>query len=414
MTQEKALDILKTGANVFLTGEPGAGKTYTVNLFRKWCQEEGNEVYVTASTGIAASHLNGTTIHSWSGINTRRLLSREKIEQLKFNEYVFDRVNHADVLIIDEISMLDFAFIDDLDAVCRILRGNVNTSFGGIQVVVVGDFFQLPPVPPRGVREVDFAFESRAWEEANFKVCYLTEQHRQSDATFLSILSHLRQGALPPEERKILEACTYVSEPQLHLYPLRVEVDQLNYQKIVQINEPEHTYKMRESGIPYLVQVLKHSVLSPELLVLKLGAEVMFTRNDTSAWEYVNGSLGVVVGFLNDNYGYESPIVRLRNGKEISPEIAEWTIEEHGVQKASVRQFPLRLAWAITVHKSQGMTLDSASIDLSRCFEYGQGYVAISRIRDLSGLHLSGINDVALKVHPKVVAKDKEFRSTDI
>src|SRR3989344_7973408 len=208
MTQETALKILKTGANVFLTGEPGSGKTHTVNQYVAWLRERGVEPAITASTGIAATHIGGMTIHSWSGIGVRRNLSSYDLDTIASNERVAKRIGKARILIIDEVSMLAAETLSMVEAVCREVR-QIDAPFGGLQVVLVGDFFQLPPIVPReedgalrlgfgegadGTPPAPFAFRSRAWEALNPLVCYLSEQHRQEDAVFLNLLSLVRSG----------------------------------------------------------------------------------------------------------------------------------------------------------------------------------------------------------------------------
>ena len=408
MTQDNALETLKTGVNVFLTGEPGAGKTHTINRFVEWLYMQGKGYALTASTGIAATHIGGTTIHSWSGLGIKRVLTDYHYAKLDSDEYVVRRVNSAQVLIIDEISMLDATVIDNLDLILKHLRGNTQ-PFGGLQMIFVGDFFQLPPVVKEG--EMKFAFESEAWKVADPRVCYLTEQHRQNDPVFLEILSAMRAGTITPEHKKTLELSVKEPEeqPETCLFTHNFDVDRVNDKELSRIEGEEKTYEMHETGIPFLVGKLKENCLAPATLRLKIGATVMFVRNNFEEG-YVNGTIGHVVAW--DNYGY--PVVETKDGKRIVPERAEWAFEEYGQKKATIQQIPLRLAWAITVHKSQGMSLDSASVDLSRAFECGQGYVAISRVRSLAGLHLEGMNDKTFEMHPKVIAQDKVFRETGI
>lgn len=407
MTQEAALAMLKKGGNVFLTGEPGSGKTHTINRFTEWLDANRKRYAVTASTGIAATHINGQTIHSWSGIRIKSNLTARQIETMLSDEYVYARLLNTDVLIIDEVSMLDAQFIDDLDAVLRAARDTLEPRpFGGIQIVFVGDFFQLPPVTKD--RKMRFAFEAKSWQEAKLAVCYLHEQHRQSDQTFLQILSDMRAGTLSEYGKGFLKARMVPpkeSGVKTHLFTHNMEVDYLNNMMLGRIDGAVTTFTMRTRGIPFLVGKLKDSCLSPEKLDLKIGATVMFTRNNFDDG-YVNGTIGTVTGY--DFNGW--PIVESKSGNRYTARPAEWSFQEHGEEKARITQVPLKLAWAITVHKSQGMSLDEAIIDLSKTFEYGQGYVAISRVRSLEGLILEGMNDMVFQMHPKVVEYDKELR----
>lgn len=409
MTQEKALAVLKSGINVFLTGEPGSGKTHTVNRFKEWLENGTKSYAITASTGIAATHINGQTIHSWSGINIKSNLTSRQIETILSNEYVYDRLINTDVLIIDEVSMLDAQFIDDLDSLLRAARNTLdNKPFGGMQMVFVGDFFQLPPVV-KG-RKMMFAFESKAWNIADLSVCYLHEQHRQNDEVFLDLLNSMRKGDVQDWHKTLLGNRDVKNfsdtEIKTRLFTHNKDVDWLNQQELVKIEGEERIFTMMESGVPYLVGKLKDGCLSPEELVLRIGAKVMFTRNNFDD-RYVNGTMGEVIRFTHTD---GNPVVRTAAGTEFVARAAQWAFEEHGVQKATITQIPLKLAWAITVHKSQGMSLDEAIINLSECFEYGQGYVALSRVRSLSGLILDGINDHAFKMHPVVVEYDRILR----
>lgn len=403
MTQSKALEIMKSGKNVFLTGEPGSGKSYTVNLFREWCRRNGKVCAVTASTGIAATHIDGITIHSFCGMGIKDDFTDGDLYLLSQKKYVMEKVEAADVLIIDEVSMLNGHTLDNVDRILRFLRDTnlQGIPFGGLQVIFVGDFFQLPPVV-KGKRKMEYTFESASWEQAAPVVCYLTEQHRQSDAKFLDILKAMRDGKVTKAHKTTLIAANKENIPPTRLFTHNVEVDQINEMALKQIKEKPHTYKMTSEGIPYLIEILKKSCMSPDLLTLKLGAEVMFTRNNFDEG-YVNGTQGIIVDFNYDDL----PVVITRDGRKITPSYAEWSIED---TKAVISQLPLRLAWAITVHKSQGMSLDAATVDLSKAFEYGQGYVAISRVRTLAGLHVHGLNDKALEMHPRVAKADKKFR----
>ncbi len=427
MTQDDAIKILKTGANVFLTGEPGAGKTHTVNTYVKYLRYQGIEPAITASTGIAATHIGGMTIHSWSGIGIRNKLDPYELDKIASNEYVVKRISKTKVLIIDEISMLGPETLSMIDAVCREVKHS-SEPFGGLQVVLVGDFFQLPPIVKNNFQNKNtdefnqdsffekeeigvFAYQSQAWQRMSPIVCYLTEQHRQDDDIFLDILSAIRSDSVNIDhinkinERQVQKGGVY--ENVTRLFSHNADVDKLNHQALSKINSDESVHKMHSSGKEALVSVLVKGCLSPETLALKRGAVVMFTKNNIKEG-FVNGTLGEVIDF-DSNTRY--PIVRTNSGKVIKVEPMDWIVEENGKIKAQVTQIPLRLAWAITVHKSQGMSLDSAVMDLSQVFEYGQGYVALSRVRRLSGLHILGINEQALKVHPQILEQDRIFHA---
>ncbi len=407
MNQTRALDILKTGANVFLTGEPGAGKTYVINQYIAWLEASGLSVAVTASTGIAATHIGGMTIHSWSGAGARDTLTQYDLDQIVSREATVKRVKKAQVLVIDEISMLDGKLLDMVDVICRAIRQRKD-AFGGLQVILVGDFFQLPPVTRQGDM-MRYAFESRAWLEARPLVCYLTEQHRQEDELLLSLLSSIRRNEIEEDHYTLLNEQTdidYEGIEPTRLYTHNADVDAVNATKLAALPGRARTYSMAGRGSKPLLEVLVKNCLSPETLTLKEEAMVMCTKNNFEAG-YVNGTLARVIAF--DAAG--QPIIETTEGRKITMETTTWDVIEDGKIRASIEQYPLRLAWAITVHKSQGMSLDAAEVDLSRAFVYGQGYVALSRVRSLAGLKILGMHPNALQVDPKVVNKDKQFRS---
>ena len=417
MTQDEALTILKTGANVFLTGEAGSGKTHTVNTYVSWLREHGIEPAITASTGIAATHIGGHTIHSWSGIGIRRDLSPYDVDTISGNKRVHDRITSARVLIIDEVSMLSAQTLTMVNVVCREIRKN-NQPFGGLQVVLVGDFFQLPPVTRNEYDEqasllgqdkkTQFAFAAPIWQTLSPLVCYLSEQHRQEDVAFLDFLSALRAGTITPKHRALLRT-RYSPTPRngiTQLYSHNADVNVINDTELKKLDDETHTFEMEEHGPEKLVTVLKRGCLSPEILSLKVGARVLFTKNDIER-RYVNGTLGTVSRF-DDVSGY--PIVRTHAGSTITAMPDEWRIDDDGRTLARITQIPLRLAWALTVHKSQGMSLDAAHMDLAKTFEYRQGYVALSRVRTLAGLSLAGLNERALLVHPDIQKQDTLFQ----
>lgn len=420
MTQDEALNILKTGANVFLTGEPGSGKTHTINAYVRYLREHGIEPAITASTGIAATHIGGMTIHAWSGIGVRTAITEHDLDHLMQNERTVKRIRRAHVLIIDEVSMLGARTLAMVEVVCRHVRDNTH-AFGGLQVVLVGDFFQLPPIVGKDDRyettiDVDgpsdslsqFAYQSSAWRALNPIVCYLSEQHRQEDSGFLDILSGLRSGTVTALHRSTLSSRRIKEKAPAgitQLFSHNADVDRINDAALAEVDAPAKHFHMQTHGSAAMVAPLVRTCLSPEDLALKVGARVMFTKNDPQG-AYVNGTTGTVVGFRSDSY----PLVETTLGALVGVEPVDWSLESEGRVLAKITQVPLRLAWAITVHKSQGMSLDAAVMDLSRAFEYGQGYVALSRVRTLEGLHLIGLNERALQVHPEVQEKDADFK----
>ena len=410
MKQKEALDLLKLGHNVFLTGAAGSGKTHLLNEYIAHLRSHGVGVAVTASTGIAATHLGGQTIHSWSGMGVRDALDDDELEQLVGRDRVKRSMRHAKVLIIDEVSMLH---AHQLDMVERITRHALDFTkpFGGLQVVLCGDFFQLPPVGKHdaGDGKVRFAYESAAWETGGFQVCYLSEQFRQGNDPLLKVLDDIRRGRAGEHTKKPLRKCykrSLAGATPTRLFARNINVDAINERALTELDGEVKAFHMQTRGFSALTDTLKRSCLAPETLQLKEGAEVMFVKNSIEG-RYVNGTRGRVVGFDKKETW---PLVKTLDGRTVTALPEEWRLEEGGAVRATVAQVPLRLAWAITIHKSQGMTLDAAEVDLSDTFEPGMGYVALSRVRSLAGLSLLGLNDTALAVHPKVLAHDARFR----
>lgn len=416
MQQNEALNLMKMGKNIFLTGAPGSGKTYLLNQYIHYLKDYDVKIAVTASTGIAATHLQGTTIHSWSGIGIRNSINEEELEKILTTKLIKRNYKNTKTLIIDEISMLHTHQLDMIDTIARYMLDS-NKPFGGLQVILCGDFFQLPPVSsdPSLTNEKPFAFEANAWKNGHFHVCYLQEQHRQGDDPLLTILEDIRKGTTG-EHTKIPLRTRYKKEPTgatkaTKLYARNMNVDAINERELMNIDAEEKIFNMTTYGFNALVNGLKKSCLANEELKLKIGAEVMFIKNDTKG-RYVNGTRGIIVGFEKSNEHW--PIVKTYDHAIITAYPEEWKYEENGIVRATIMQIPLRLAWAITIHKSQGMTLDAAELDLGDVFEPGMGYVALSRVRSLNGLKLMNLNELALKVHPKILQHDSVFRDDSI
>ncbi len=398
---------MMSGANVFLTGAPGAGKTYVLNQFIKRVERTGKRVAVTASTGIAASHIGGTTIHSWSGLGILDQLFTEDLKRLGGSERLVKRYNNTDILVIDEVSMLHGQRLDMVNQLAKLLRGN-DAPFGGLQVILVGDLFQLPPVS-RGAQVSDFAHLSAAWSELDLRVCYLTEQHRQSqDDALLDLLTAMRNGETSELHETLLRDRLEQQAPAAgtvtKLFSHNVDVDAINQRHLDGLDTASKVFMMQTKGSKAKIEQLSKSVLAPAELELKVGAEVMFVANNFGAG-FVNGTRGQVADFKDS-----LPLVELANGRLVKVEPHSWSLSEDGKVRAEVSQLPLRLAWAITIHKSQGMSLDAAEIDLSRAFTPGMGYVALSRVRGLDGLYLQGVNNMAMAMHPLVHEFDADLR----
>ncbi|PAU68324.1 ATP-dependent DNA helicase [Bifidobacterium criceti] len=432
MLQTEALAIMNAGASVFLTGAPGAGKTYALNAFIADARKRGASVAVTASTGIAATHINGQTIHSWSGLGVANALTEAVLKNVRTRRR--KALCAADVLVIDEVSMMHAWLFDMVDQAMRVVRHDAR-PFGGVQVVLSGDLFQLPPVSV-GARNHDviapspefvssreryaragldpdgFITESFAWAELDPVICYLSEQHRQDDGALLGVLTDIREGRVTQQDRDLLVTRLSVMPEEgrtaVNLFPVNRQADALNDRRLAEIDAPAHVFHAQCAGPANLVERLKKNMLAPDVLTLKAGAEVMAVRNDADH-QYVNGSLGTVSGFAPENKG-GWPIVAFENGNIVTMKPSDWELTDNEKTLAAVSQVPLRCAWAITIHKSQGMTLDAAVMDLRRTFAPGMGYVALSRVGNLDGLYLGGVNNHMFDVSADAVRLDGTLR----
>ncbi len=400
MQQDRALEIMMRGDNVMLTGPAGAGKSYLLNQFINKARRHKKKVVVTATTGLAAAHLGGQTIHSWSGIGLGTKLHEDYIYMM--SETRKKAIRKTDVLIIDEVSMMHDYNLDMVDQAMQIIREN-DEPMGGIQIILCGDFFQLPPVSQGGGGR--FVTESKAWKRLNLSVCYLEEQHRAEDLRLQEILNAMRAGDMRQRHLSWL-----MSRMQLEpvgdvtrLYTTNADVDALNQQELAKIPGDSHFYMRTSRGKWESIINLQRNVLAPEVLELKLGAMVMAVKNDPEG-RYHNGSIGAVLDFTPEGF----PIVDFKYPVIVYPD--EWELKSGDKTTAAITQVPLRLAYAITVHKSQGMTLDAAEIDLSKAFVEGMGYVGLSRVKNLDNLYLKGINQRALIVSHEAQRIDAELR----
>lgn len=410
MKQDRAFELLKSKANVFLTGPAGSGKTFLLNKYLQYLKGKKKKVAITASTGIAATILNGQTIHSWTGIGIKESLSKAQLYQLESDEKLSKKINKTDVLIIDEISMLSASRLDSINLVCQQIRQS-SKAFGGLQVVVAGDFFQLPPVVKTESEDGRLACQADIWSIMDLKVAYLDDQFRQkTDDKLYSILKAMRENLLSASLIESLEKCLNSKidfGKVTKLYSHNRSVDQENNLELSKIDERPKSFFMTEKGSSYLLNSLKKSCLAPETLVLKKGAIVMFVKNNYQK-KYVNGTLGKVIGF---NRNTRLPIVLTADNREIQVGQSTWHYSEDDKILASISQLPLRLAWAITIHKSQGMSLDKAQIDLGNTFGKGMAYVALSRLRSLSGLDLIDFKERSLWTDPNLIDLDKRLKN---
>lgn len=409
MDQGLAIEILLSGESALLTGPAGTGKTFVLNQFIALAKYEGKHVSITATTGLAATHLGGTTIHAWSGMGVRDDIPDGFADHVSKSRR--EIIEKTDVLIIDEISMLHDFRLDMVDEICRLVRRK-DVPFGGIQVVMSGDFYQLPPVNRGDSRGGGFVVNSNVWKEIDPVILYLTNQYRQNEGDkLLEILTSMRENDIRRHHAEALLNRVDEMLPEglelTELHTTNIDVDRVNEGHLAQLEGDELIYQQHTTGSVNYVENLQRSVLAPAVLTLKQGALVMTVKNDPSR-RFANGSIGKVMDF---EPGTEYPVVEFLNGKVVTIMPDTWELRDGDKKRASISQVPLRLAWAITVHKSQGMTLDAARIDLRKAFVPGMGYVALSRVKSLDNLYLSGINRMALQMSEDAHLIDDMLRS---
>jgi len=408
--QETALKILKSGQNVFLTGSAGTGKTYILNEYILYLKSRKIIPTVVAPTGIAASHLNGQTIHSFFSLGIRDSIDEYFISNLLEKKYLQTRFKKLKVLIIDEISMVSPNVFTAIDMILQAFKQN-DEAFGGVQVILSGDFFQLPPISQSNDSK-RFAWQSPSWKALNLQTCYLEKKFRQDDNQLIFVLDEIRSGQISQKTYDILndrhQKDLNIEFTPTKLYTHNMDVDRINNDELSRLESPAFAFNYESEGAKSNIEKLFKSALVQEELTLKKDAVVMFIKNNPEKY-YINGTTGVVIDFSKDDK--KLPIVKLSNGYVIKVEYEDWSIEnDKGKVSAKISQIPLKLAWAITIHKSQGMTLDAAQIDLSKTFEVGQGYVALSRIKNIEGLKLMGFNEKALSVDPVILSIDPRIK----
>lgn len=408
--QNSALNILKTGNNVFITGSAGTGKTYLLNQFIFYLKSRKIAPTVVAPTGIAASHLQGQTIHSYFSLGIRADIDSYYIESLLEKKYLQTRFSKLKVLIVDEISMVSPEMFSSMDRILRAFKKD-NSPFGGIQVVLSGDFFQLPPIS-KVFKDKRFAWQSPSWKELALKTCYLEQKYRQDDNVLIGILDEIRSGRVSTNTYDILNSRYHkdlsIDFEPTKLYTHNIDIDRINSDELAKINSTPHTFEYKSEGSAKNIEKIFKSSLVLEELTLKKDAVVMFIKNNHEKG-YINGTTGVVIDFDKQT---NLPIIKTSSGEIVHLDLEDWSMENESTNiVAKVSQIPLKLAWAITIHKSQGMTLDAAEIDLSKTFEVGQGYVALSRIKNIDGLRLMGLNDTALSVDPLILHIDDRIKA---
>jgi ATP-dependent DNA helicase PIF1 len=409
--QQLAIDTALSGQSFFLTGGGGTGKSFTLqkvieSISKKYSGRPGS-LGIVAPTGVAAMQVGGTTIHSYFGL---KLVTKEDtIKQWKRNAWT-----QLQVLVIDEISMVPDWMLNLLDRMGRESRfSQKHLPFGGVQLILCGDFLQLAPI------KASYCFKSKAWKDTMNKCIELKFAYRQgSDPEFASILNRIRLGQVDQVLLDSFNRETLRVEgiEQTRLYSKKDSVDEENAEKLQILPGESHIFSARDSGGKWAFEAKKLSTWSnaPSKLSLKIGAQVVLLKNIDIEQGLVNGSRGIIVGFTKAS----APVVRFLSGLTLPIEIAKWTLtkkdENHSII-ATRYQYPLSLAWAITIHKSQGMSLDAVYTDLNECFADGMAYVALSRCKTLRGLTVIGLsaksirtNKEAIEFHAQIIGRQEE------
>jgi len=431
--QQIAFNKYKEGSNVFITGPGGTGKTALIRYIQQDAQRRVAKIQVCALTGCAAVLLQckAKTIHSWAGIGLGNASAESLINKIMKNNFYRNTWQLIDILVIDEVSMMSKKIFELLDAIGKGVRRN-NKPFGGIQLIFSGDFYQLPPVGKDDNEDGrQFCFESNLWFDT-FPLdnhIQLTHIFRQSDPVYQKILNQIREGRLTRSSNTHLLANIGKKYPDdclirpTKLFPTRNKVDFINVSEMTKLTGAMRSFELKfehhlemaskekpirskvtQEQIQFELNYLKSTLRCDEIVNLKTGAQVMCICNIelTNGEMICNGAQGVVIDFLPEALG-GYPIVRYKNGYQMPMSPKTWTSEN--IPGIGISQVPLILAWALTIHKAQGSTLDIAEVDVGReIFECGQTYVALSRVKSLEGLYLSGFDASKIRVNKTVQA----------
>ncbi|GIL17560.1 MAG: helicase [Oligoflexia bacterium] len=395
--QQKAMELLNSGENIFLTGGAGSGKSYVVRAFMQ--DKDPKTFPLLASTGAAAVLVGGRTFHSFFGLGIMEGGPVATFERASKEGRVLKRIAAVEGIIIDEISMIPLAAFEIAEKLSRLARQS-SLPWGGMRVIIVGDFAQLPPVSRE--RKKEWCFRSPTWESTGLMNCTLTHNQRVQENDFLDVLADVRQGQVTSRVKTFLD--NHLREhdqddKSTRLFPRRDQSETHNKNELEEIGRPLHEIDSIYIGEAKYVEALKKASPVPEKLLLKEGAQVMFLQNDPQK-RWVNGTRGTVVDISADKI-----IVEKKSGRDVTVDKAQFSyLNADGNIIASVINFPLTLAYATTIHKSQGATLDDLWVDLTRLWEPGQAYVALSRLKKSSGLKLLGWSPRSFIVDPEVIS----------
>ena len=411
--QDEAFKAMLNRQNIFITGPGGSGKSHVINLFVNYYKSNienlENKLYVTSSTGLSSLLINGITINQYAGIGTGEKDVEYYVKNIQKKKPVRERWKHTSVLIIDEISMINSKIFEKLDIIAQKIRKN-NSPFGGIQVICSGDFLQLPPV-----KSNEFCFESFTWDITIDKIFYFDKIIRQNNLEFQSVLNKIRVGKIDKDVKNLLESCRnrklenkdgiiptllFSKKDIVKTYndaKLKELID--NGQKTVTYNsEYVFSSKIREEVKQDYISLINSQFNIEDNIVLSKYSQVMLNVNNLEEG-LANGSRGIIIDFSENN----NPIVQFLNGKILEIKKKDYKLEENK-DSITKKQIPLIHAWAITIHKAQGMSLEYIQTDIGKSiFEYGQAYVVLSRIKNLEGLSLIDIDYSKIRANPKVI-----------
>lgn len=404
--QKEAFDYMVKGHNLFITGQGGVGKTSVIKIFCK-LYTHLKKIAITSTTGVSAILLGGTTLHSYLGIGLGDFTVKTYVDIINNNSWFKKKWVDLDILVIDEISMLNPELFDKIEEIARIIRKN-DKVFGGIQLILSGDMCQLGCVNSN-----KFVFESNCWNKSIDKIVYLTDIIRQSEIEFQTCLSEIRLGYVSDTSLKLLESRVgielknNVGIKPTKIFPRNYSVDEINNKELsilknkdVTIYEYDMEYEFysKIKNKDMLIEKYTKHCIAPVKLQICVNAQVMLLCNLDLDSELVNGSRGIITDFIEDR-----PLVKFLNGEERLIDYNFWACNENQTKVMDIIQIPLKLAYATSAHKIQGVSLDYAEIDLSDVFCYGQAYIMLSRVKKIHGLSIKKLDINKITAHPKAI-----------
>lgn len=411
LTIKKIINLLRTGENVFITGHAGTGKSY---ILRKLKEKYKKSLTITSTTGIAAVNVKGQTLHSWAGVGLCRNTIAATVEKIKGRPSQYRQILKCKMLAVDEVSMLNMETLEYVNSVLKLVREN-DAPFGGIQVILIGDFFQLPPVEKENDIEKKYCFDSSVWDDLNLKNVVLQKNYRQSEEKFGRALSNMRVNKLTEEDIDLLSSrcIDYDTSDSnmLHIFSTNEEANRYNAVKFNALDEPAKVFTARDGVYRgkelvyedftdkenFILEFFNKNCRAEREIILKKGTKVMLLVNMDFDKGLINGACGTIMEF-----GENSIIINFDNGVNANIPRHEFEYYYNDSVAAVRLQYPLKLAYGITIHKSQGMTLDKLVVDCGRIFERGQVYVAMSRVKTLEGLYLRNFEPEKVRVDSRV------------